>query len=227
MGASLDMLDLEVASITALPVDELALHVLADMDRSGEWNEYNYLLTATDDPAAGRAVSEATGWLRAHGCIARTPHQTEHAAIFITRHGHAVLERGLGYARAVHSIQDGLHALIEDVARAQFLLGQYENAVFVAMKAVEIRVRALAGLGDDAYGVTLMNTAFGENGPLTDPSSEKGERDGTRFLFAGAYSVLRNPAGHREVNYDDVAEAAEAVATASLLMRILDRVERR
>ena len=46
-------------------------------------------------------------------------------------------------------------------------------------------------------------------------------------MFAGTYAVLRNPAGHREVNYDDVSEAAEAVLTASLLMRILDRVEAR
>lgn len=221
------MLDLDPAAIRALPVDDLAMRVLADMKQTGEWNEHNYLLTATDDPAAARAVSEATGWLRAHGCIARTPQQSEHAAIFITRHGEEVLARGLDYARAVHSLQDGLHPLIETVARPQFLLGQYENAVFVAMKAVEIRVRALAGLGDDSYGVTLMNTAFGENGPLTDQGSERSERDGTRFLFAGAYSVLRNPAGHREVNYDDVAEAAEAVGTASLLMRILDRIERR
>jgi hypothetical protein len=29
------------------------------------------------------------------------------------------------------------------------------------------------------------------------------------------------------VDYDDVTEASEAVATASLLMRILDRVEQR
>jgi hypothetical protein len=47
------------------------------------------------------------------------------------------------------------------------------------------------------------------------------------MLFAGAYATLRNPSGHREVNYDDVAEAAEAVIVASLLMRILDRIERR
>jgi hypothetical protein len=33
--------------------------------------------------------------------------------------------------------------------------------------------------------------------------------------------------GTRELDYDDVTEASEAVATASLLMRILDRVERR
>ncbi len=43
-------------------------------------------------------------------------------------------------------------------------------------------------------------------------------------LFQGAYAVLRTPAGHREVDYDDVTETSEAVATASLLMRILDRV---
>jgi hypothetical protein len=29
------------------------------------------------------------------------------------------------------------------------------------------------------------------------------------------------------VNYDDVSEAADAVQTASLLMRILDRIDRR
>jgi hypothetical protein len=41
-----------------------------------------------------------------------------------------------------------------------------------------------------------------------------------------AYAVLRIRSGHREVNYDDVAEAAEAVQTR-LLTRILDRIERR
>ena len=35
------------------------------------------------------------------------------------------------------------------------------------------------------------------------------------------------PAGHRQVDYGDLSEAAEAVQAASLLMRILDRVEDR
>ena len=92
-----------------------------------------------------------------------------------------------------------------------------------------MRVRSLAGFGDDVTGVELMNQAFSpkQPGPLTDTSVSGGEQEGTRALFAGAYAVFRNPAGHREVNYDDVAEAAEAVQTASLLMRILDRVEAR
>jgi hypothetical protein len=72
-----------------------------------------------------------------------------------------------------------------------------------------------------------MNRAFGPKGKLTDPSMAKGEQEGTRALFAGAYAILRNPSGHWEVNYDDVPEAADAVQVASLLMRILDRIESR
>jgi hypothetical protein len=47
------------------------------------------------------------------------------------------------------------------------------------------------------------------------------------MLFRGACAVLRNPSGHREVAYDDVTEASEAVMKASLLMRMLDRIESR
>jgi hypothetical protein len=65
------------------------------------------------------------------------------------------------------------------------------------------------------------------NGTLTDLSQPKGEQDATRCLFVGSYGVLRNPAGHREIDYSDISEAGEAVQTASLLMRILDRVEDR
>jgi uncharacterized protein (TIGR02391 family) len=72
-----------------------------------------------------------------------------------------------------------------------------------------------------------MIRAFGPTGKLTDGSAAKGEQDGMRNLFAGAYAVLRNPTGHREVRYDDVSEAADAVQTASLLMRILDRIGQR
>jgi uncharacterized protein (TIGR02391 family) len=120
-----------------------------------------------------------------------------------------------------------LHPLIEAEARDQFLIGKPEQGVFASMRAVEIRVRKLSGLGDDAYGTDLMNKAFGPGAPLTDPAASRGEQEGTRALFTGAYAVLRNPAGHRQVDYADLSEAAEAVQAASLLMRILDRVEDR
>lgn len=216
-----------------LPVDELGLEVLADLVATDEWNEYNYLNSASQDSryrssgGALRALSEALTWLRARGFIARTPGQTADAAIFVTRAGHAALKTGVASVRATAALSDGLHQTIERRCRRQFLLGEYEQAVFVAMKAVEVRVRDLAGLGEDSTGVDLMNRAFGPTGALTDPTAVKGEQEGTRMMFAGAYAMLRNPSGHREVDYDDVAEAAEAVVVASLLMRILDRVERR
>lgn len=227
------VISLPAADVSSLPVDELGLTVLTDLVATHEWHEYNYLNAASQDPrfsrddGALRAISEALGWCRARGFIARTPGQTADAAIFVTRAGHAAVEGGLSRVRALHRLQEGLHPTVQDRARRQFLLGEYEQAVFVAMKAVEVRVRDLAGFSDDLVGVDLMNRAFGPTGPLTDADAVKGEKEGTRALFAGAYGVLRNPAGHREVDYDDVAEAAEAVVTASLLMRILDRIERR
>ena len=120
-----------------------------------------------------------------------------------------------------------LHPLIEAEARPQFQIRKLDQAVFASLKAVEIRVRALAGYRGDVVGTALMNRAFGSDGPLTDPADPPGERDGTRALFAGAFGALRNPAGHRRVEYSHVSEAGDAVHLASLLMRILDRVEQR
>lgn len=73
-----------------------------------------------------------------------------------------------------------------------------------------------------------MNKAFGAGDPLADPPPSNGKHnDGPRALFSGAFSMFRNPAGHTVVTYDDEAEAVEAVALASALMRHLDRVQAR
>ena len=221
------------STTVAMPLDELALSVLSDIATSNEWHEWNYMNGVIHDARyrerddAQRCIAEALGWLRSRGFIGRTPSQSEPLAIFVTRAGRQALRDGIRLTQATQQMQSGLHPLIEARSRRQFLLSEYEQSVFVAMKAGELRVRTLAGLPDDAIGVDLMNKAFGPTGPLTDLSAVSGERDGTRSLFVGAYAVLRNPSGHRDVDYDDVVEAAEAVATASLLMRILDRVERR
>lgn len=225
------MLDLTAEQIVALPVDRLALLVLADLVATKEWNEYNYIQHVQmefERDEVPTAAAEATGWLRARGLISRKPGVSESSAIQVTRLGHRVLADGPSIVYAMEHLHEGLHPLAEAKARPQFMLGEYEQAVFSSMKAVEIRVRQLGGFGDDATGIDLMNRAFSAtDGPLSDSAAVKGEREGVRALFAGAYAVLRNPAGHREVDYDDIAEAAEAVATASLLMRVLDRVEQR
>jgi uncharacterized protein (TIGR02391 family) len=214
--------------VTDMPVDQLGLLILSDLLNTNEWNEYNYLLNAQNSGYRGDAalaMTEALAWLRARALIARTPGQTSDAAITVTRTGRRVAAEGPTAFRATERLQGGIHPQIEREARPQFLIGKYELGVFASMKAVEVRVRRLGRFPDHLIGVDLMNQAFGPNGKLTDPSVAKGEQEGTRALFAGAYALLRNPAGHREVNYDDVSEAADAVQTASLLMRILDRVE--
>jgi uncharacterized protein (TIGR02391 family) len=212
-----------------LPVDQLGLLILSDLLRTNEWNEYNYLLGAQRSYRgdAVLAITEAMAWLRSRALIARTPGQTSDAAITVTRTGRRIAEEGPTAFRAAERLQGGIHPRIEREARPQFLIGKYELGVFASMKAIEIRVRQLGGYSDQLTGVDLMNQAFGPSGKLTDPAMAKGEKEGTRALFAGAYAILRNPSGHREVNYDDVSEAADAVQTASLLMRILDRIERR
>jgi len=221
------MLTLPSEALYALPVDERGLLVLQDLLDEKEWNERNYLLRYQPQRPADRSIAEALAWLRGRAFIARDPNQDSTDAFFVTARGHEALAQGIATVRAVERIELDLHPLIERKARPQLLLGAYEQAVFVAMKAVEVRVRALSGLGDSMVGVDLMTKAFNAQGPLTDPKAVSGEQVGTMNLFQGAYAVLRNPAGHRDVNYDDVTEASEAVATASLLMRILDRVERR
>jgi uncharacterized protein (TIGR02391 family) len=223
------VIDLSPDQVTGMPVDQLGLVILNDLIAGHEWNEYNYLLAAQRayHSEALLAVTEAMAWLRARALIARTPGQTSDAAISITRTRRRVAAEGPTAFQAAERLQGGIHALIEREARPQFLIGKYELGVFASMKAVEVRVRQMSGFGHEIVGVSLMNHAFGQAGPLTDQSVPAGEQEGTRALFAGAYSVLRNPTGHREVRYDDVAEAADAVQTASLLMRILDRIENR
>jgi uncharacterized protein (TIGR02391 family) len=220
------MLSMLLEDLVALPVDERGLLVLRDLVKTEQWNEHNYL-NEYDRHPAGEPVAEAMAWLRGNAFIARTPGSTADA-IFVTARGHQALTQGITTVRAVRLVEHDLHPLIAQRVRRQFLLGEYEQAVFVAMKAIEVRVRQLSGFPDDKVGVPLMQQAFRpEGGSLADPGAVTSEQVGVMNLFAGAYAVLRNPAGHRDVDYDDVTEAAEAVDLASLLMRILDRVERR
>jgi uncharacterized protein (TIGR02391 family) len=159
--------------------------------------------------------------------IARKTENNSPDSIFVTPWGHEALTKSLAEIRAVDRIQENLHPLIEQRVRRQFLLGEYEQAIFVAMKAVEVRARKLGDYSNDVIGVDLMTRALKPGGPVADPDAPSGEVDGTMMLFRGAYAVLRNPSGHREVSFDGVTEASEAVITASLLMRMLDRIEHR
>jgi hypothetical protein len=96
------------------------------------------------------------------------------------------------------------HPLIEAEARDQFLNNKPELGVFASMRAIEVRVRKLAGYGDEMIGVAMMNKAFGQNGPLTDPGHPPASRT-PPVMFASAYGMLRNPTEDRQVEYDEIS----------------------
>lgn len=122
-----------------------------------------------------------------------------------------------------------LHPRIAQLVEQQFLLGEYDVAVFVAMREVEIRVRELAGAPDSDLGTRLMDKALapGIPGPLVDLDAEGGEQQAMLALFKGAIGLFKNPSSHRAVRYDDPAVASDAILLADLLLRLLDRVEAR
>jgi uncharacterized protein (TIGR02391 family) len=133
----------------------------------------------------------------------------------------------------------GLHPLISAASGSQVASRLYDNAVFEAFKAVEDRVQELTDhpknpKGEALGGKGLMTMVLSERNPLLDITSDganatqkANEREGFKFLFMGGAQALRNTRGHGPRLRTGEQEAMEMLATASLLMRALDRAEAR
>jgi uncharacterized protein (TIGR02391 family) len=172
-----------------------------------------------------QAYVEAYCWLEMQGLLVPTPDSNG-------MNGFRVLSRRAAQFTDDESFRDFvaarrlprelLHPEIRNRVWLAFARGEYEVAVFTAMKAVEVAVRRAAGFGDDKYGVPMMREAFGNGGPLSDPSQQAAERDALAALFAGAIGSYKNPHSHRQVDLNDASEAAEIIMLASHLLRIVD-----
>lgn len=221
-----------VDATLAMPINSLAIEILKDFKASGGWNRDSWIKESQQWGSAKgqeveRALSEGWAWLISRGLVAWDPSQSSANAYFITRLGHEALDQGVTHMDAAARLGMQLHPSLAEVVERQFLMGEYELAVFAAMKAVEVRVRQMANLPDGLVGTRLMQVAFGPNEPgaLVDTEAEAGEQVATMELFKGAMGVFKNPSSHRPVNYADATEAAEIVLLADLLMRMLDRRE--
>ncbi len=104
--------------------------------------------------------------------------------------------------------------------------GHYPEAVFAAFKVVEIEVKAKSGVSK-GQGFTLMMAVFDESKPklrfnqLSD-ENETNEQIGFKHMFAGAFSGVRNPRGHGDIQ-DTIDHCLEHLSLASYLLRQLDK----
>lgn len=120
---------------------------------------------------------------------------------------------------------DSLHPELERRARPPFLRKEFDTAVLISMRTVEVAVRKAAGYSADEYGVPLMRKAFHpDGGPLRDASLPRAEREATANLFSGAIGYFKNPASHRDdLDWSDPVEVAGVIRLADVLLRIVGR----
>lgn len=170
-----------------------------------------------------RAFAEAWAWLDAQGLV--IPTTGDHGWRFLSRRAlrFESMAEFTQYAIARRLPKEILHPRIAEKVWMAFMRGDFDNASFEAMKAVEVAVRDASGLPATSLGTKLMKAAFNpETGPLTDTDADPGERAGRMELFSGAIGSYKNSQSHRDVNLDDPNEALEIILLANHLLRIVD-----
>lgn len=189
------------------------------------------------------ALMEAWQYLVCEGFVAPRPAKLAGYTIdrsntyFVTRKGQKIetLENYEAYRKADLLRKHQLHPVIAEKVWSIFAQGDYDAAVSVAFKHVEVAVREAGGYTNNDYGTGLMRKAFNvKDGNLTDKKPQKtkpekevnGEKQAMSDLFAGAIGFYKNPSSHREVEFAP-EEAAEIIIIASQLLRIVDSCKER
>ena len=175
------------------------------------------------------AIAEAIGWLVAQGIIVQVPDQAA-GYMMLTRRGRAIGDRtGVRAYMAARTLPaELLHPALARV-RPHFMRGDYEVAVGLAFKIVEVAVRNAAnqkgaGFAADDVGVDLMRRAFHpERGVLADQTLVGAEREAMSSMFAGAIGHAKNPTGHRHVEIS-APRAARLILWASHLLDLVDEL---
>lgn len=170
-----------------------------------------------------RALMEAWVWLEREMLIAPRPGH-DRDWIYVTRRGQRLTESGdfESYRRASFLPKHQIHPVIVQKVYNAFLRGDYDVAVFLAFKEVEIAVRTAGNFATSDLGPPLMRSAFSvQGGPLTDANEVSAERQALSDLFAGAIGYCKNPQSHRNVNLEP-AESVELIMLASYLLRVID-----
>lgn len=181
------------------------------------------------DRAINAAPSEGWSWLLTHGLVARNSSQSAADSVQESTWRQDALKNGIERLAAGERLGMSLHPRLAQRVQRQFLLGEFELAVFAAMKDAEVLVRQLSKASDSLLGTKLIQHAFAPSGPgpLADSEADPGEQVAAMELFKGVIGLFMNPASHKPVHYDDRIIASEIVLFTDLLLRLLDQVESR
>jgi uncharacterized protein (TIGR02391 family) len=170
-----------------------------------------------------RAVFE----LERDGFIMQDASQSSDSFKVLTDKGRRLVEQSLDEMRLSSIDIDQLltHDLLRGKVHDDYLIGDYETAIFKAFRLLEESVRAKASLPAEAIGADLMTRAFRPNGGiLRHPNAQTpGEIEAFHHLMRGAIMWFKNPSSHRTVGYNDPVEAAHVLGFANMLLEMLDQ----
>lgn len=120
------------------------------------------------------AISEAFAWLVAQGLLIPALDNSSSSDGWKTLSRRAKSFESdadfTAYVDARKLNRDNLHPTIAEGVWLSLMRGEFAEAVFKAMRAVEIAVREASGFEEGDHGVAMIRRAFHkESGPLRDP----------------------------------------------------------
>ena len=115
---------------------------------------------------------------------------------------------------------DELRRRCEDLLTAD---EHHDRVIREACVILEDRVRKAIGAGKNVIGTSLMERAFGKNGPLR-LSDEDQEQLGAMLVYRGVMAFFRNAAGHNLIDTYSQEDALRFVVFVDLLLAMVGRI---
>jgi hypothetical protein len=137
---------------------------------------------------AAEVVIEAWAWLEAQALLVPARNQIGNSPWRVLSRRAKTLTTPAAYTGfRLGSLlpKELLHPALPPQVWPSFMRGDYDTAVFQAMRQVEIALRDASGFTEETSGVKLARKAFHpDNGPLTSKDDEGGEREAIANLFS-------------------------------------------
>jgi uncharacterized protein (TIGR02391 family) len=115
---------------------------------------------------------------------------------------------------------DKLRQRCEDLLAAE---EHHDRVVREACVILEDRIRKAIGAGKNVVGTSLMERAFGKNGPLR-LSDEDQEQIGAMQVYRGVMAFFRNAAGHNIIDTYSQEDALRFVVFVDLLLAMVGKI---